>query len=278
MRLSIRNYQTLILDNEYGGGIHPYHELLYISSGKANLEWVDFVCKVDSPALFLIPKNTPHRLCKESPELQYSFVEFSLEDDAGCFPNDNHVIKWNTNQTRPHKETLFHFVFYSFHTLMHTFNRLQLNCSRTLNRIAQLELEKVLLCITNEMESLESYPKQPCNLNRLHGTKQTIVNEVMRQLELRYRDVTSLNTLAGYVNVTPSYLIRIFKELTGTTPNQYLMELRMNAAVSLLATTNMSIVKISETSGFSDNHYFSRAFRKKFSECPSQWRINHKKK
>ncbi len=62
-----------------------------------------------------------------------------------------------------------------------------------------------------------------------------------------------------------------FRTVYGTTPTQYLIDLRLNTAVRLLETGNMSVTEVAETVGFSDVYYFSRLFRRRFDCSPGQF-------
>jgi AraC-like DNA-binding protein len=55
----------------------------------------------------------------------------------------------------------------------------------------------------------------------------------------------------------------------------YLNHLRMQRAVQLLNTTNLSIKAISDQLGFSEQFYFSRAFRKLHGHSPSEHRLRY---
>ncbi|MGH8023900.1 MAG: helix-turn-helix domain-containing protein, partial [Limisphaerales bacterium] len=59
---------------------------------------------------------------------------------------------------------------------------------------------------------------------------------------------------------------------TGLSPHQYLLELRLVRARSLLAETDLSIKEIALKTGFEDELYFSRLFRQKLNVTPTQWR------
>ena len=69
---------------------------------------------------------------------------------------------------------------------------------------------------------------------------------------------------------------RLFTQYTGVPPHQYLMELRMALARSLLTSSNLSVKDIAIQSGFEDEHYFSRMFRKRCGTTPSSWRPSHR--
>ena len=74
----------------------------------------------------------------------------------------------------------------------------------------------------------------------------------------------------GYISV--SSLQRAFKEYFGISPKQYIIKLRMNMAVELLMKNELSIAEIASACGFTDEKYFSRAFKNKYGYPPSQLR------
>jgi transcriptional regulator GlxA family with amidase domain len=62
-----------------------------------------------------------------------------------------------------------------------------------------------------------------------------------------------------------------FKEITGTTPNKFILELRLWEARRLLEEKEISSVKIvSLTVGFKDTKNFSRNFKDRFGKYPSE--------
>jgi AraC-like DNA-binding protein len=69
---------------------------------------------------------------------------------------------------------------------------------------------------------------------------------------------------------------RIFKEATGQSPNDFLLELRIQNASKLLTETDLAIYDISEQVGISDWFYFSKAFKKKFGVSPLKYRKQNK--
>ena len=79
-------------------------------------------------------------------------------------------------------------------------------------------------------------------------------------------------TLAALVNLSRSHYTTLFWRVTGYAPLSYLNHLRMQRAVQLLDTTGLSIKQISDQLGFSDQFYFSRAFRKMHEHSPSEHR------
>ena len=80
-------------------------------------------------------------------------------------------------------------------------------------------------------------------------------------------DITKIHKF-GFMSA--STLQRKFTEHFKLSPKQYLTRLRMNKALDLLISGKLSISEISLQCGFTDDKYFSRAFKKEFGHPPSQ--------
>lgn len=76
-----------------------------------------------------------------------------------------------------------------------------------------------------------------------------------------------IKSLHEKYGVSDKYFRDRFRELFGSTPTRYLIELRLSAAARLLSSGTHSVSKVAEMVGFSDVYYFSRLFKKRFL-CP----------
>lgn len=72
----------------------------------------------------------------------------------------------------------------------------------------------------------------------------------------------SLNTVANFVNVSPSYFSNIFSQETGQTFVEFLTLTRINKAMELLKTTQDKTYEVAHKVGYSDPHYFCHLFKK----------------
>lgn len=81
-------------------------------------------------------------------------------------------------------------------------------------------------------------------------------------------DVTQIAANAG---ISRSHLYRLFLQHTDMTPNEYLSKYRINKAAELLKNENLSVGEAAYSSGFSDQLYFSRVFRKLKGVPPSKF-------
>ena len=84
----------------------------------------------------------------------------------------------------------------------------------------------------------------------------------------------TIDKLAKNVNISPDHLSRIFKKTTGVTIGQYITEMRLNYAKSLVKMSNIPINEICIKSGFNSPEHFSRLFKEKFNMSPIKYRNN----
>lgn len=83
-----------------------------------------------------------------------------------------------------------------------------------------------------------------------------------------------IETLCDVAFTSVSGLQRSFAKHFGISPKQYLIRLRMEQALKLLAKNELSVKEIAFASGFEDEKYFTRAFKKKYGYSPSHFRNN----
>jgi AraC family transcriptional regulator len=98
------------------------------------------------------------------------------------------------------------------------------------------------------------------------------VIEVVRHLEDAYTNPCSLSELSGQAGLSRYHFIRVFREVTGASPRQYLMYARMRAATDRLLDLTEPVTTIALAVGFNDISHFNSVFRKTFGVSPRQWR------
>ena len=82
----------------------------------------------------------------------------------------------------------------------------------------------------------------------------------------------SLKKLAKALNSAPTSLNRVFQQHFNTSPINYFISLRIEAAKSLLINTNMQIQEIAQNTGYSNALYFSSEFKKRTGMSPREFR------
>jgi AraC family transcriptional regulator of arabinose operon len=85
----------------------------------------------------------------------------------------------------------------------------------------------------------------------------------------------TLDKMARAVNMSGSRLRHLFKDEVGTTPTQYLKDLRMRMARELLENTSLHLKQVMMNVGVNDESHFIRDFKKAFGMTPKQCRSSY---
>lgn len=86
----------------------------------------------------------------------------------------------------------------------------------------------------------------------------------------------NINRLKAQLNFDASYVSRCIKRVYGFTAKQYLVDLRLKRASSLLKSSNLSISTVAEQSGFNSLASFSKDFKQRFETTPSAFRNQYR--
>lgn len=87
-----------------------------------------------------------------------------------------------------------------------------------------------------------------------------------------YNTDICIEEYAASRHMSTSWFIRNFRKYTGFTPMQYILEIRISNAESLLEATEYNITEISRIIGYDNPLYFSRLFKKSKGLSPSEYR------
>jgi AraC-like DNA-binding protein len=98
------------------------------------------------------------------------------------------------------------------------------------------------------------------------------MEQILNELTKNYAMPFSAESLAREVNMSRSYMDRLFKEITGCTPNQYLIAYRVNQAKIKLVQTESSVLDIACSVGFGDLSHFYATFKRMTGMTPNQYR------
>ena len=101
-----------------------------------------------------------------------------------------------------------------------------------------------------------------------------IINEFM---EVHFADpMLTIDELAAVSGTNSKDLARKFKQTTGQTPKEYIIDYRLKRAIEKLENTSDSIAQIAFDCGFSSAVGFNHIFSKKTGMTPSKYRDEHK--
>ena len=100
------------------------------------------------------------------------------------------------------------------------------------------------------------------------------IQEAINFINSNYMNSITVNEIANHVNLSRSYLYKMFIKNLKVSPQKYLINLRMYNATLLLKNTKIPIGEVASKVGYSDSLLFSKTFSKYFSMSPLSYRNN----
>lgn len=88
-----------------------------------------------------------------------------------------------------------------------------------------------------------------------------------------YNEDLSLDTIAQSINISPTYLSRIFAKEHGVGIQEYITDLRILKAKQLLTETGDKVYEIAAQVGYSDAIYFNKLFKRRTGKTPKEYRM-----
>ena len=96
--------------------------------------------------------------------------------------------------------------------------------------------------------------------------------KALEYIKVNYKNDISIGEVSRYVALSPGYFSRAFKLCTGKSFTDYLLDLRMDKAKSLLKMTALNVSEVSREVGYHDVNYFIRLFKKRVGCTPSKYK------
>lgn len=103
-------------------------------------------------------------------------------------------------------------------------------------------------------------------------SKSYVVQRIIQYLRANYSQHVSLDQIAQNMYLSPVYISKIFKEKTGDSPINYLIQIRLGKAKEMLEENRGSIRTIAAQVGYDDVYHFSKLFKKYYGVSPLYYR------
>ncbi|MBU0478574.1 AraC family transcriptional regulator [bacterium] len=125
--------------------------------------------------------------------------------------------------------------------------------------------------IVNVCRFYSDYQKQK-NIDKDISTKRETCFRVIRYVEDNYDKDIHLKDLADIGYLQTNYFCKVFKDISGMTPMEYVTNYRIQKACDLLSNTDKSVTDVCFEVGFHDSSYFARMFKELIKTSPSEYR------
>lgn len=248
---------------------HDFYEIAFITKGSGFHVLNSMRHPIESGALFLITPKSEHTLISSTKDFEWinvlffpSIINPSLLDIANTSDILKTLITSNTIHYTP--DNLSDIELQSnnqdirriFEEMLLEFQQQKAGYQNLLKGYLEVLLVKIFRAY-----SCDSSPDMKI--------AQKVVNLLY---ERSFQDDFNINELAKKVFYSPQYFRKLFKQETGVPLSTYIRKKRLEYAKQLLETTDLSIMKIMEKSGFNDTKSFYAAFKKTYGKTPASIR------
>lgn len=132
-----------------------------------------------------------------------------------------------------------------------------------------------LLAIGLQTRLLKNYAVDPLKLAAVKGgISLPRLKRAMEYINANLAENVCLESVAQELDLSASHFAHEFRNTTGQTPYQYLLDQRIARAKDLLRRSKLPVQFISASVGFSSPANFVRAFRQRVGRTPEAWRRN----
>ena len=112
-----------------------------------------------------------------------------------------------------------------------------------------------------------------CLLVKNHAMKgySAVTKEIISYIDFHYTEDLNLNYFAGMFNMSKTYLSNLFKKETVVTLTDFIHQVRMRKAITLINSSALPITAIATACGYNDINYFIRVFKRTYGLSPKQY-------
>ena len=104
------------------------------------------------------------------------------------------------------------------------------------------------------------------------GNDINVISKIKNHIKSNYYQGFTINNIAKYVHMSPTYISYLFKKETGMTVLEYATTIRMEKACELLVSTDRSVLEICFDVGYVEQGYFTKQFKKFSGLTPTEYK------
>ncbi|TDG00270.1 response regulator [Paenibacillus piri] len=238
----------------------------------------DWALKIRSRIAHFRDVDVPDHVLQYPYALEHKLLfafKSGLSEDIHRLTGELAGVIFDSNRT----SNLYHLVMISSQTLA-AFKRLYLEMTNSLDQLIKLDLDahihlarfsSVDMVKQWFLENMEHVTVMILKSKKLKSRK--IIEQVKQIIFDRYGKELQIRDIADKLFMNASYLSDLFKQYTGTTFTEFVIEYRMQMAKELLLNEpTMKMYEIAEAVGYKNPKHFSQVFKKYVGVLPTDFR------
>ncbi len=254
---------------------HNAYEFFYVVSGSMHIEIEDRSFILHSNEFILVPPNKAHRMSSNKEicaSMQFVFTATPLNDallaeKVGVLSEkQQNVLQYIGHEYINNLPNDGYFL--SINPCLSSSGQQQYAFGQALKN----QIEFLLILITRDFLQNEA---QRENSNTHYKKKQDeFINEAIRYIDDNICEILSTRTLALHFRYSVTHFGRLFKQATGYTCTEYILNAKIKKAMFLFSQENYSVQQVSDKLNFGSVQYFSKTFKRILGLTPLQFKTN----
>jgi len=235
-----------------------HHEIIFFTRGKGVLKIEQKRYLVKAGMLFYICPNVLHSIDLDAEEpigffsVHFSYTHVSFDDSTWIVSGEGKMLSLHQGQELKD----YYQIEDIFKKLVYTWNAKQPGYEFITKTFLQQLLIAIYQKITRQSRNYSITLKVEKIIQYMH---QNIDNRV------------TLTELSELVQLSPTYLSRVFKETTEYSVIEFFNKMKIDKAKELIIEGNKMVREVAQILGFTDEFYFSRIFKKIEGISPSEY-------
>lgn len=240
---------------------HPEFELIYIEKGYGQCLVGDSIISYSDHTLFLFGSSLPHCMqiapeYEKENDLRVNGIIIQFEKDFMQYSFSHYIQFMQINEMLQHASRGIRFSIKN-----------HLKTQELLLQIPQHEGVKQIILLIELLQELAQqkstvFAASPNYIPLPLEMANNKIEKIISFLNKRYTQNISLEDISSHIAMNPTAFCRYFKEQTGRTFKQYVMNMRIGYACKLLAADILNISQIALECGFESIGHFNRSFKK----------------
>lgn len=247
--------ETCSKKHYWGPGIRDYYLVHYVISGKGTFKTKEKEYNITAGEAFIIePKTISYYEADKNEPWKYVWIGFSgirSKHYISQIYEKNTCPVFSCKKDNKLEQCISEMLSCSYEQ----FGR---------DLILQSYLYKFIYLLINSVSIKKNITQK--------DTAEKYIEDASIYISNNYSNNIKVHDIAKYVNITRAYLFRLFKEYLHTSPQQFLINFRMEKACELLKDCNFTIGQVARSVGYRDVLLFSKIFKKSFGISPSNYR------